>query len=126
MNFIGYLERNINNDMSLPDIINVFEKMCEEPLENDMILYETGTFSFTGEPLFYFSIVRQFPNDEEEYCQIHVDVLFKPDVDNKFFSEAVWDEEIDENIFDYIRKSKAYKYAEKEKHLTVNIYMDET
>ena len=72
MNFIGYLERNINNDMSLPDIINVFEKMCEEPLENDMILYETGTFSFTGEPLFYFSIVRQFPNDEEEYCQVSV------------------------------------------------------
>ena len=35
--------------------------------DNDMILFETGTFSFTGENLFYFSLVRQFPNDEDEY-----------------------------------------------------------
>ena len=74
--------------MPLPDIVKAFEEMCEEQIDNDMILFETGTFSFTGEPLFYFSLVRQFPNDDDEYYQIHVDVLFKPNITNHEFSFA--------------------------------------
>ena len=40
--------------------------MCNMPLKEDMILFETGTYSFTGKPMFNFSLVRQFPNDEED------------------------------------------------------------
>ena len=52
--------------------------MCNIPTEEDIILFETETYSFTGKPMFYFSLVRQFPDDEEEYYQIHVDVLYSP------------------------------------------------
>ena len=45
-------------------IVSVFEEMCNMPLKEDMILFETGTYSFTGKPMFNFSLVRQFPNDE--------------------------------------------------------------
>ncbi|HKM20911.1 MAG TPA: hypothetical protein VJZ01_02585 [Lachnospiraceae bacterium] len=37
-----------------------------------MILFETGTFTFTGEPLFQISLVRQFPNDDEEYIKTEI------------------------------------------------------
>lgn len=43
-----------------------------------------------------FSLVRQFPNEDEEFYQVHVKVLYKPD---------------NENIFSYIRNSKVFEYA---------------
>lgn len=60
-NLVKYLKNRITDKMTLEDIVSTFEQMCRMPIENDMILFETGTFSFTGEPLFYFSLVRQFP-----------------------------------------------------------------
>ena len=124
MNYLEKLNGSINHSMPLPDIVKAFEEMCEEPIDNDMILFETGTFSFTGEPLFYFSLVRQFPNDDDEYYQIHVDVLFKPNITNHEFSFTVWNIDIKENIFDFIRKSAAY--AKSEPYQRIDIYMDET
>ena len=73
---LGYLQNSISDNSSLEHIVSVFEEMCNMPLKEDMILFETGTYSFTGKPMFNFSLVRQFPNDEEEYYQIHVDVLY--------------------------------------------------
>lgn len=112
--------------MTLEDIVSAFENMCQTPLENDMILFETGTFSFTGESLFYFSLTRQFPNEEEEFTQIHVDVLYNPSSENKMFGGTVWDEDLEESIFDYIRKSEVFAYAKNEEYVKVEIYMDET
>ncbi len=112
--------------MMLEDIVDVFEKMCQTPIQDDTILFETGTYSFTGDPFFYFSLVRQFPNEEGEYHQIHVDILYKPSHENKSFFNTVWKEELDENIFDYIRKSKVFAYAKRDKIIKVEIYMDET
>lgn len=80
---LEYLQNRISDKSSLEDIVDVFEKMCNIPFKEDMILFETGTYSFTGEPMFYFSLVRQFPNEEEEYYQIHVDVLYMPTAENK-------------------------------------------
>lgn len=122
---ISFLKNNIKKDMSLLEIVNVFEKMCAEPMENDMLLYETGTYDFTGEPFFYFCLVRQFPN-EEEFYQIHVDVLYKPCNGNKELSASVWNEDVDEDFFDFIRHSKAFEYASSDKIKKIEIYMDET
>lgn len=69
---LGYLKNSISDNSSLEHIVSVFEEMCNMPLKEDMILFETGTYSFTGKPMFNFSLVRQFPNDEEEYYQIQV------------------------------------------------------
>lgn len=125
-NLLIFLKKRISEQMQLTDIVHVFEKMCSIPLANDMILFETGTFSFTGEPLFYFSLVRQFPNDDEEFFQIHVDILYKPTSENKMFSEATWNEDLSENIFDYIRKSEVFAYAKNKEYIKVEIYLDET
>ena len=124
--FIKQLKEVINEDASVQDIVDRFEEMCREPIDNDMILFESGTFSFTGEEFFCFSLVRQFPNEEEEYYQIHVDVLFETNDENKTLSESVWNEDIEENIFEYVRKSESFSYAISDTYKRVDIYMDET
>ena len=58
--FIKQLKEVINEDASVQDIVDRFEEMCREPIDNDMILFESGTFSFTGEELFCFSLVFPF------------------------------------------------------------------
>ena len=126
IDFIKQLKEVINEEASVQDIVDRFEEMCREPIDNDMILFESGTFSFTGEELFCFSLVRQFPNEEEEYYQIHVDVLFETNDENKTLSESVWNEDIEENIFEYVRKSESFSYAISDTYKRVDIYMDET
>ena len=101
--------------------------MCDIPLEDDMILFETGTFtSHSKEPLFQISLVRQCSNEDEEFYQIHVDILYEPDNENKVLSESIWDEDISESIFEYIKKSKSFAYAKNKEYLETKIYLDET
>ena len=126
LDYIKRLKEVINEGTSVQDIVRRFEEMCHEPIDNDMILFESGTFSFTGKELYYFSLVRQFPNEDEEYYQIHVDVLFETNDENKALSESVWDEDIEENIFEYVRKSESYNYAISDTYKKVDIYMGET
>lgn len=123
---LQYLQNRISDKSSLEDIVTVFEEMCSIPIEEDMILFETGTYSFTGEPMFNFSLVRQFPNDEEEYYQIHVDVLYLPAEGNEGFEQTTWNEDIEENIFNYIKKSQEYNFCKNIEFSKVEIYLDET
>ena len=120
------LKKSVKDGMSLTEIVDAFEKMCQVPMEDDMILFETGTYKFTGEPLFYFSMTRQFPNGGEEFYQLHLDVMYSPNEENKAFKNSVWNEDIDEDIFKYIKESEAFKYASADKYLKIKIYMDET
>ena len=92
----------------------------------DMILFETGTYSFTGKPMFNFSLVRQFPNDEEEYYQIHVDVLYIPTEENKDFQRTIWNEDIEEDIFSYIKKTPEFNSCKDKVFSKIEIYLDET
>ena len=47
---LGYLQNSISDNSSLEHIVSMFEEMCNMPLKEDMILFETGTYSFTGKP----------------------------------------------------------------------------
>ena len=123
---LKYLQNNLSGNTSLENIVNVFEKMCSMPIKDDMILFETGTYSFTGKPMFYFSLVRQFPNGEDEYYQLHIDVLYNPSDENKIFQHTVWNEDIDENIFEYVKNTSAFAFCKNEEYNNFEIYLDET
>ena len=70
-NLIKFLEEKITDKMPVEGIVDVFEQMCSTPLEEDMVLFETGIFTaFSKEPFFQISLVRQFSNDDEEFYQI--------------------------------------------------------
>ena len=127
--FLEYLKSSITPARALTDIVRVFETMCWEPVENSLILFETGTFCPAGGPLFYFSLTRQFPHSEDEdedYAQIHVDVQYEPTEENRAFREAMLSEGFQRDIFEYIRASRAFAYAQSREYLRVEIYMDET
>ena len=122
-----YLKKRIHDNMSLTELVDVFEKACNKfKKEQDMLLFEADTYSFTGKPMFYFSLVRQFPNKEEEYCQIHLDILYSPDQADGGYSESIWDEDIDGDFFDHIRNSEIYTRLKGEKIAEIDLYMDET
>lgn len=122
---LKYLRDNITNETSLSDIVNVFEQMCKMPFEGSMLLFETGTFSFDTRK-FYFSLVRQYPGKDEEYYQLHVDVMYEPTDENAAFSKSVWDIDLEENIFDHIRGSAAFSWAKENPICKIDIFMDET
>ncbi len=122
----AFLKKGNTGKLSLNQLVELFEKMCQISLDNDMILFETGTFDFTGQPLFYFSLVRQYPNDDEEYFQIHMDVLYQPNEKTRNFQSTVWNEDIKQNIFDYVRQSEIFLTIENDVYMNVDIYIDET
>ena len=124
---LKFLKERITDRMSLEDMVSIFEDLCREPIEDEMVLFETGTFTtISDKPLFQLSLVRQAPNEDEEFYQVHLDIFYEASQDNQIFSEATWDEDIEENIFDYIRASDVFAYAKKQEYLAVNIYLDET
>ena len=124
---LEFLKDRITDKMPLEDMVEIFEDLCSVPIEDEMILFETGTYSaISNKPLFQLSLVRQAPNEDEEFYQVHLDIFYEASQDNQLFSESSWDEDLEENIFDYIRASDVFAYAKKQEYLAVNIYLDET
>lgn len=123
---VKFLKDRITDKMPLEGIVDAFEQMCGVPLQDDMVLFETGTYSFTGERRFYFSLVRQVQNEDGEYLQLHVDVLYQPTKANKAFRETTWDEDLSESIFAYVRQSPVFAYCKDREYTDVDIHLDET
>lgn len=94
-NLVEFLKNKITSETSLSGIVDVFEEMCQIPLDEDCLLFEIGTYTFTGKPQFYFSLVRQIPHEDEEddeYYQIHVNVLYPPsDTVKKLMNQAIFE-----------------------------------
>ena len=92
--------------------------------ETDEMLWETGVFNFTGEKLYYFSLVRQFQLEgEDEFWQLHLNLMYdkKPNVLNPY--KCLWESEGE--FFEKILKSKAYREVIG-KDCKCNIYFEET
>ena len=124
---LKFLKERITDRMSLEDMVSIFEDLCRQPIEDEMILFETGTFtSISDKPLFQLSLVRQVPNEDEEFYQVHLDIFYEASQDNQIFSESTWDEDLEENIFDYIRASEVFAYAKEQEYQAVKIYLEET
>ena len=126
MELLEYLKCNISTNNSLDEIINTFEEMCKTPIEEDLLLNEYGVYGFTGEDLFYYDLVRQYPDGEDEYFQLRVSIMFSPDEENRFLQDTLWSDDSDENFFDYIKKSDGYAYAKAHEFKSIDIRIDQT
>ena len=111
MDLLQYLENNISDNNTIDEIINIFEEMCKTPIEEDLLLNEYGVYDFTGEDLFYYDLVRQYPDGEDEYYQLRVSIMFSPDEENRDLHDTLWNDYTNEIFFDFIRKSDGYEYA---------------
>lgn len=126
MSLLEFLNNNISDDNTIDEIIDVFEKMCKTPVKEDLILLEYGVYNFTGEDLFYFDLVRQYPDGEGEYYQLRVSLMFSPDEENLYLNDTLWSDDVDKNFFEYIRESSGYDYAKNHTFKSVDIRIDQT
>lgn len=128
---LEFLQNGVTDGMKLPELVDVFEKMSEISVGDwedweDMTLFEAGTFSFTGKPMFMVSLVRQFPNEEDEFYQLHLDVLYQPEEKNAGLSIGEWSQDAEGDFFAYIRGTEIYRIMKDELPAEINIYLDET
>ena len=126
MPLLDFLNDNISTNNTVDEVIDIFEEMCKTPIEEDLLLLEYGVFFFTGKRLFYFDLVRQYPDGDGEYYQIRVSLTFAPDKENAKLYGTLWSDYTEENFFDYIRKSSGYQYVKNHQMKSVEIRIDKT
>lgn len=122
------LRNSIHDGMTLEEMIDAFAQMCKTPVgDPDDLLFETGTFDFTGEKLFYFSLVRQFQfMDKNEYVQLHLDVLYQPSPITKLIFGTKWDRQVNGDFFEMVKSSRAYAVVKDMTPVRVDVWIDET
>lgn len=123
---LAYLKENITNQSGVDEIIDVFEKLCEEPIRDEMLLLEYGVYDFSGEDVFYFDIVRQYPDGEDEFYQLRVSLVFAPDRENARLQDTIWGVGSAEDFFQDIQKSAGYEYVANHEFQAIEIYLDQT
>ena len=142
MGLLYNLEKNINKHIPLSEIIYVFAKMCDEPLDDSTLIFRYGIDYFDGrdnlfsdydnttnprvrgEQLFGFCMARQYKAEDGKYYQIRVEVMYGLNaISRNYKLTQITDKDVDGDFFDYMRNSEAYKYAETADIKSVNIYV---
>lgn len=126
MKLLRFLKCNICKKNTIDEIISVFEEMCKSPIDDDLLLNEYGVYRFSGEELFYYDLVRQYPDGEGEYYQLRVSVMFEPDDENRNITDTLWSDDTNENFFDYIRNAEGYEYVKTHNFKSIDIRRDQT
>ncbi len=115
-----YRQGDIEECETAAEIVTAFMDMEEEEMDIDSLLFpETNT-------MFAFSLVRQFPDVEDEFFRIHMEVLFMPSEKNRNIHSAMWNDQTDGDFFDTIINSEAFKVASAEEMQEVRVYIDVT
>ena len=109
----------------MEECLLAFEKECERPFDDELRLFECGTYPWNKNH-FSFSMTRQFPDGQDEFFQVKLEVLYESDEANEKLFETAWDAQMKESIFDYIRRSKSYHYAQENKSTKIRIYITQT
>ncbi len=123
----AFLDQATDQPMPLAGLVDAFEEMCRIPVgsEDDTLLFETVTDDFTGIELFFFTLVRQYPNPQGGYYQLHLDVIYEPNEANRHFTGVLRQGNAGEGFFAQVRCSPAYLSAQNETILKVSVYLDE-
>lgn len=79
-----------------------------------------------NETMFYFSLVRRFPDVEDEFFQIHLDVLFTPDAANRNITEFIRKDMDEPGFFEAVMESEAFRVLSGEEMQDVRVYIDVT
>lgn len=122
-----FLDKATDTPMALSELVDAFEEMSRLPIGSgdDTLLFETVTDNFTGIELFFFTLIRQYPNPAGGYFHLHMDVIYEPNEANQHFSCSISQAETGDSFFDYVRRSPAYLSAQNERIIKVSVYLDE-
>lgn len=107
-----------DDDPDINILWEVFKKFSEVKFNaaDDALLFECGTYNFTGEDLFHWGLVRQFSFERRgEYDhmeQLHIEITFDPEEDLLAFQDTVWTydfKSLDE-FFEAVEKLESFNY----------------
>ena len=102
------------------ELVTAFMEIEEQEMDIDQLLFpETET-------MFYFSLVRQFPDVEDEFFQIHMDVKFNISDKNRELSASLWSDQTEGDFFDAVFGSDVFKQLSAEEMQDVCVYIDAT
>ena len=132
---VVYLKNNITEDMTLPEIVDVYEKMCEEYPSNDQLHFITGGildshYDSSGEFVvdgdYYYILLQRWISLDEGLFAINVYIIYEANYTTSTTkSENVADYRLDVDFFDYVRDSKAYAYGSTADIVRVDVEMKE-
>ena len=123
------LENETKQVATLDQAIDAFFKVVSEAKPNDeeMLLYEVGCYSFDGsEESCLFSLVRQTPTRDDEFYQMHMEITYKAGEEERQLSECEWHETGNDDLRDYVYRSKAYNVLKNKPVLKIMVWVDET
>lgn len=122
------LNDSIREDMTLEEMICAFETMCKTSVgEPDDVLFETGTYPFSGEKRFYFCLVRQFQFlDDNEYVQLHLEVTYEPRAKTNLLYNSKWGSPLDPEFYSMVKSSKAFRTVRELPMTGVKVWVDRT
>lgn len=121
---LAYIKNALYEGISLDEALEVFQEMCKIPLGYDLILYETGAYALNLEPAFYLCLVRQYRNSDGASSQIHMNLKYTLDMDNRQLRESVWNDELEEDIFSYVKRSETYNHMKDRKEFAIMLWVD--
>ena len=123
------LQEKINDRMTLEEIVRTFFDVVAKakPNPEEMIEYSAGSFpmSFSGtEPMNIFTIMRQTPDEEDEFYQLVVEISF--DTNEEIPFDSKWADDDSDDLLAFILNSESFK-AFKDKRITdIDIRVDQT
>ncbi|MHB1484116.1 MAG: hypothetical protein ACYCYI_05585 [Saccharofermentanales bacterium] len=83
---------------------------------DDALLFQCGTYNFTGKDIFYWELIRQFSfekNGEYDHMeQLHIEFLFDPAEDLAAFQDTVWtyDFESLKEFYENVEEHDSFNY----------------
>ena len=125
------LKEKVSINNTLVELIDIFREVCEPNFVeyDDIYLFETGVYNFSGDDLFYFSLVLQYQNPgDDEYMQIHFNITYLLIKELQLMeNNIVWSEDVDD-FWSTIKTSNAFEYiiSRNLKINNIEIYEEET
>ena len=126
-----FLKKNIKTSMTLPEMVDIFEQMSKMPIDtdDDTLLLDTCYYdpTFSGKIVHIFSLVRQIPNDEDEYYQLRLEITLETQETAISFPEPIWSDALEgQDFFEAVKNSTPYNQAINQKILKAEIYLNQT
>ena len=102
------------------ELVTEFMEMEEQEMDLDQLLFpETET-------MFYFSLVRQFPDVEDEFFRIHMDVKFMPNANTQTRAARMWSDQIEVGGVKAVLDMAVVRLRSTEGMQDVCVYIDAT
>lgn len=123
------LKKSIKLDMSLDQVIQAFFSVVSEakPNNEEMLLYEVGCRSVAKDiKACFFCLIRQIPSPDGEYYQMILELQYDVCDEVSSLSECEWHKQGDNDLYEYVFKSEAYRVLKNMIIKKVNVWVDET